>query len=62
MTQPNITDYLAQISTMDTNTLQQALTTLKDELDSRIDCNCTYIIWQLEDIQGRRPDLTDGQC
>jgi hypothetical protein len=59
--QPNLTDYMEQIRTLDTDTLQRLLTICNVELFQRPDFDCIFIVWHLEDIQERRPDLTQHQ-
>jgi hypothetical protein len=65
MTQANpttLTTLLEQLSTWDTATLQQALEMLRQELRNRQNADYLYLVWHVEDIQWRRPDLTDSQC
>ena len=57
-----LTDWLAQLGTVKTELLSQAMRTIRSELSSRSDCDDLWSLWQVEDVRGQRPDLTDDQC
>lgn len=57
-----LTDFLAQLDTVKTELLNQAMRTIRRELSSRLDCDDLWSLWQVEDVRGQRPDLTDDQC
>ena len=45
-----------------TELLTQAMSLLRHELESRPDCNQLFTLWQVDDVRGQRPDLTEEQC
>ena len=47
---------------VNTDMLAQALSILQSELSKRKDANVLYDVWHLEDIQCRRPDLSEDDC
>lgn len=59
-------DYVAgrvgDLCGMDTETLEHALSILKDEHRRRDNATVHFNIWHLEDVKSRRPDLSDDQC
>lgn len=55
-------ELLEQMSDHDTDTLEQALYIIRQELRDRPDADYISAIWCTEDIQFRRPDLTVEQC
>lgn len=57
-----LTDLLAQLGTVKTELLSQAMRTIRSELSSRPDCDDLWSLWQVEDVRGQRSDLTDDQC
>ncbi len=57
-----LTDLLAQLDTVKTELLSQAMRTIRSELSSRPDCDDLWSLWQVEDVRDQRPDLTDDQC
>lgn len=52
----------AQVRELDTKTLNEAISVLLEEHKRRLDADHIYIMWCVEDVKGRRPDLTDEQC
>lgn len=58
----SLLDLLEQMSAHDTDTLEQAMYAIRQELRNRPDADYISIVWCTEDIQWRRPDLTVEQC
>jgi hypothetical protein len=56
------TELLDGITTWETQQLQQALETIRGELHNRTDADSITILWQVDDVQAQRPDLTTAQC
>lgn len=61
-TDASIPAMAAQICQTDTAQLLSAFDTLLGELRSRSDADRIAIIWQTDDVQMQRPDLTEEQC
>lgn len=53
---------LEHIRTCDTSSVQEIFQTVLVELRSRSDADCIAIVWQTDDVQMQRPDLTEEQC
>lgn len=60
--QSTTTELLNGIATWETQQLQRALETIRRELHNRTDADSITILWQVDDVQAQRPDLTTAQC
>jgi hypothetical protein len=60
--QSTTTEFLDGIATWKTPELQRALETIRRELRNRTDADFITILWQVDDVQAQRPDLTTAQC
>lgn len=58
----SINQLKAQVSELDTETLQQLLANLDQELTNRIDSDFLFIQWHIDDVREIRSDLTTDQC
>ena len=61
-TNTSIDQLKTDVGSLDTRTLNDAISVLLEEHKRRLDADHIYIIWCTEDVKGRRPDLSDEQC
>lgn len=59
---PTLKDCIALIRSVSTEQLTAALMELQRELERRPDADLIISGWSIEDVHGRRPDLSEMEC